>query len=217
MINNIFKTIIQEKTKQPIKKMENGTENNNLVELAKDGSSYQTVQKRVPANMMQKTTINVVLDYTAGGVNDEQCSIIIGDSSGMMRAKNNQLQIINPKLKITGFYNGQTFDIMNLFALGNMIRLKRLQGSANLDNFWTNKTPVTQLMGQFGQQPSAVVIDFQQDISPSDLNLKVRNKKDFSFDVSVLTALQLLINSGELVSYTFDVYQVGVGQLMEMV
>ena len=212
-LTNLFKKIIQKKMQN--NEMRNGKET--IVMVENTNGRYESTRAEVPSGGYKTKTIKLVLDYRTGTEPMGECSVLLGDSADLFKTKNPALQIITPALKVGGTYGSKTLGLLNRFALGTNTRLHEAQGSANVDEFWNNKEPMSYLEGMLGEDPRSVPVDFQMTVSASDLNLTVRLDKDFRFDTSVITALQLRVSPGELITWTFKLRSVGTGALMELV
>ena len=195
---------------------------NNSFVMAENVVGQETVSRiETPyGGGMSVVTLQLGFDYTtvtAPGTAD--LSVLIGDAADAMRAKDGKLDNLTAAvangLVVTGTFGSRTVEILNKLAK-NQVRFHTMQGEAAAASYWSNKVPMKTLSSNIQGNPSSLDVDFQINQDGSQFNDKIRQVPGFRFTLSDFTALQIAVNEGEKVSFTFKVRSYGAAQIMEL-
>ena len=164
-------------------------------------------------------TLQVGFDYTNPTAPGKDLSVLIGDAADMIKAKDakwdNLSTAVGNGLVVTGTWGARSVEILNKLAK-NQVRFHTLQGEAAAASYWSNKVPMAVLSSNIQGNPNTLDVDFQINQDGSQFNDKIRQVPGFRFTISDFTAIQIVVNNGEKVNFTFKVRSYGAAQVMEL-
>lgn len=218
--NNLFIILTQEeftnfKTQKQMSKM------NNTLVLTENAIGQESVGRvETPFGGGQSVvTLQVGFDYTNATVAGTDLSTLIGDAADMIKAKDskwdNLAAAVANGLVVTGTWGTRSVEILNKLAK-NQVRFHTMQGEAAAASYWSNKVPMSVLSSNIQGNPNVLDVDFQINQDGSQFNDKIRQVPGFRFTISDFTAIQIVVNNGEKVSFTFKVRSYGAAQIMEL-
>jgi hypothetical protein len=165
-------------------------------------------------------TVKLVLDYSSPLAPGDNLSTIVGDGSDVIRSVNptydNTATAVANGMKVDGTYGSKTLDVLKALSQ-NLMRFHNLQAEASAASYWNNKSFAVKQLSANGQgSASGINVDFSLYQDGSQFNDKIRNIPNFRFTISNFTALQILVNNGESVTYTFKFQSAGTAGIMEL-
>jgi hypothetical protein len=161
------------------------------------------------------------LDYSAPTVpGTADLQTLIGDGYDMIKTVNpsfdNLATCVANNLKVSGTYGSKTIEILRNLSV-NQVRFHVLQGEASAASYWSNKAFAVRLLASNAQgSASGVNMDFNLNQDGSQFNDKIRQIPNFRFTISGYTAMQIAVNEGEQVTFTFKFRSSGAAQIMEL-
>lgn len=194
---------------------------NNTLVLAENTIGQETVGRvETPFGGGQSVvTLQVGFDYTAPVGAGKDLSVLIGDAADMIKAKDakwdNLAVAVANGLVVTGTWGARSVEILNKLAK-NQVRFHTMQGEAATASYWSNKVPMAVLSSNIQGNPNTLDVDFQINQDGSQFNDKIRQVPGFRFTISDFTAIQIVVNNGEKVNFTFKVRSYGAAQIMEL-
>ena len=218
--SNLFIILTQEEFTN-LKNGKNMNKVNNTLVLTENAIGQESVGRiETPFGGGQSiVTLQVGFDYTIPIAAGTDLSVLIGDAADMIKAKDakfdNLAAAVANGLKVTGTWGAKSVEILNKLAK-NQVRFHTMQGEAAAASYWSNKVPMAVLSSNIQGNPNTLDVDFQINQDGSQFNDKIRQVPGFRFTISDFTAIQIVVNNGEKVNFTFKVRSYGAAQVMEL-
>ena len=218
--NNLF-IILTEQEFLNLKNSKTMSKMNNTVVLTENTIGQESTGRiETPFGGGQSiVTLQVGFDYTSPVGAGKDLSVLIGDAADMIKAKDAKFDNLSTAvangLVVTGTWGTRSVEILNKLAK-NQVRFHTMQGEAAAASYWSNKVPMAVLSSNIQGNPNVLDVDFQINQDGSQFNDKIRQVPGFRFTISDFTAIQIIVNNGEKVSFTFKVRSYGAAQVMEL-
>lgn len=218
--NNLFIILTKEEFSN-LKNSKTMQKVNNTLVLTENAIGQESVGRiETPFGGGQSVvTLQVGFDYTAPVAPGTDLSVLIGDAADMIKAKDSKFDNLSAAvangLTVTGTWGTRSVEILNKLAK-NQVRFHTMQGEAAAASYWSNKVPMSVLSSNIQGNPNVLDVDFQINQDGSQFNDKIRQVPGFRFTISDFTAIQIVVNNGEKVSFTFKVRSYGAAQVMEL-